>query len=230
MMEPQITPARLMSEALTLQSLPLFPLSTVLYPAGYLPLQIFEVRYLDMIGKCFKAGAPFGIVTLNKGQEVRQAPASNAAPDDTPQELFYPTGTLARITSLSRPHPGLMLIQCTGLQRFEITQHELLKHGLWVANVKVLPDDQRIAIPEDLQPVAKTLERVITTLQAQGTAADQMPMQPPYQLDDCAWVANRWCELLPMPLELKNRLMSLDNPLVRLELVSDLLERNGIST
>lgn len=230
MMEPQITPASLMSEALTLQSLPLFPLSTVLYPAGYLPLQIFEVRYLDMISKCFKAGAPFGIVTLNKGQEVRQAPASNAAPDDTPQELFYPTGTLARITSLSRPHPGLMLIQCTGLQRFEITQHELLKHGLWVANVNVLPDDQRITIPEDLQPVAKTMERVITTLQAQGTTAEQMPMQPPYQLDDCAWVANRWCELLPMPLELKNRLMSLDNPLVRLELVSDLLERNGIST
>ncbi|TXT36929.1 MAG: peptidase S16 lon-like protein [Comamonadaceae bacterium] len=229
MMEPQITSASLMSEALTLQSLPLFPLGTVLYPAGYLPLQIFEVRYLDMVGKCFKAGAPFGVVTLNRGSEVRQA-LNATDPDNQPQELFYPTGTLARITSLSRPQPGLMLIQCTGLQRFEVSQHELLKHGLWVANVNVLPDDQRIPIPEDLLPVAKTLERVIATLQAQGTTADQMPMQPPYQLDDCAWVANRWCELLPMPLELKNRLMSLDNPLVRLELVGDLLERNGIST
>ncbi len=57
-----------------------------------------------------------------------------------------------------------------------------------------------------------------------------MPIQPPYQLEDCAWVANRWCELLPMALELKHRMMALDNPLVRLELVSDLLERNGIPT
>ncbi|MDH4377833.1 MAG: peptidase S16, partial [Ramlibacter sp.] len=44
----------------------------------------------------------------------------------------------------------------------------------------------------------------------------------------CAWVANRWCELLPVPLELKQRLMELENPLVRLELVGDVLERTGI--
>ena len=53
-----------MSTALTLQSLPLFPLSTVLFPDGVLPLRIFEVRYLDMIGRCHKAGAPFGVVAL----------------------------------------------------------------------------------------------------------------------------------------------------------------------
>ncbi len=222
-----------MSATLTLQSLPLFPLNTVLFPGGYLPLQIFEVRYLDMIGKCFKAGAPFGIVTLNPGSEVnevRQAPVQRAGGSSFADEIFYPTGTLARITSLSRPQPGLMLIQCTGMQRFRVNQHELLKHGLWVAQVSLLDADQRVPIPPDLKPVADTLARVITTLQAQGTLTEQMPMQPPYQLDDCAWVANRWCELLPMPNELKHRLMALDNPLVRLELVSDLLERNGIST
>ena len=219
-----------MPQALTLNSLPLFPLGTVLFPGGYLPLQIFEVRYLDMIGKCFKAGAPFGIVTLKQGSEVRQAPGAEAVDSSFEQEIFHPTGTLARITSLSRPQPGLMLIQCTGLQRFEVTQHELLKHGLWVANVSVVPDDQYVPIPDDLQPVANTLDRVINTLRAQGTTPEQMPIQPPYQFDDCAWVSNRWCELLPMLPELKNRLMALDNPLVRLELVSDLLERNGIST
>lgn len=218
-----------MSETLTLQSLPLFPLNTVLFPGGYLPLQIFEVRYLDMIGKCFKADAPFGIVTLNRGNEVRQAP-SRTKGSSIADEIFYPTGTLARITHLSRPQSGLMLIQCTGLQRFSVSHHELLKHGLWVAHVSLLDADQAVPIPPDLQAVASTLERVITTLQAQGTQPDQMPMQPPYLLDDCAWVANRWCELLPMPIELKNRLMTLDNPLVRLELVNDLLERNGIST
>ena len=129
-----------MLQALTLQSLPLFPLGTVLFPGGYLPLQIFEVRYLDMVGKCFKAQAPFGIVTLNQGSEVRQAPSGEAVDGSAAPEIFHHTGTLARITSLSRPQPGLMLIQCTGLQRFEVTQHELLTHGLWVASVTIIPD------------------------------------------------------------------------------------------
>ena len=55
---------------LTLQSLPLFPLTAVLFPDGLLSLRVFEVRYLDMIGKCRKAGAPFGVVSLTQGSEV----------------------------------------------------------------------------------------------------------------------------------------------------------------
>ncbi len=219
-----------MPDTIALHSLPLFPLGTVLFPGGYLPLQIFEVRYLDMIGKCFKAGTPFGVVTLNGGSEVRRAPTATPGGDSFAQEIFYPIGTLARITHLTRPQAGLMWIQCIGLQRFEVEKHELLKHGLWVAQAHAIADDQAVPVPPDLRPVAAALARVIHSLQQQSTAPDQMPMQPPYQLDDCAWVANRWCELLPMTAELKNRLMVLDNPLVRLELVSDLLERNGIPT
>ncbi len=219
-----------MPDTLELNSLPLFPLGTVLFPGGYLPLQIFEVRYLDMIGKCFKADAPFGVVTLNHGSEVRMAPSDTSGDDRFAQEIFYPTGTLARITALSRPQAGLMRIQCLGMQRFVVSSHDLLRHGLWVANVTVVHSDLRVPVPEDLQAVATALERVINTLLAQKTEPEQMPIQPPYHFDDCAWVANRWCELLPMALELKHRLMALDNPLVRLELVSDLLERNGIPT
>ncbi|MDD2926847.1 LON peptidase substrate-binding domain-containing protein [Rhodoferax sp.] len=219
-----------MSDALMLRSLPLFPLGTVLFPGGYLPLQIFEVRYLDMVGRCHQAGVPFGVATLKRGSEVLRAPADGQDSGAADAPVFYPGGTLARITALSRPQPGLMLIKCSGLQRFGIQRQEQLKHGLWMADVTLLPDDQPVPIPGDLQPVAATLKRVINTLHAQNTAPDQMPIQPPYQLNDCAWVANRWCELLPLPLELKHRLMLLDNPLVRLELVSDLLERHGIPT
>jgi hypothetical protein len=92
-----------------------------------------------------------------------------------------------------------------------------------------LPDDQSVPIPEDLLPVTSALARVLDTLKAQGMTPEQMPIQPPYALQDCAWVANRWCDLLPMSLTQKQRLMTLDNPLLRLELVSDLLERNGIA-
>lgn len=217
-----------MSDVLTLSSLPLFPLGTVLYPGGLLPLRIFEVRYLDMIGKCHKTGAPFGVVALTQGSEVRK-PGDGPSGDGFASEAFYKVGTLATITSFSVPQPGLMVVRCSGTQRFEISSREKLKHGLWIADVTRLDDDQAIAVPDDLRGTANALGKLIRTLQERGVPADQMPLEPPYRLDDCGWVANRWCELLPMPLELKQRLMELDNPLVRLELVSDILEKTGIA-
>ena len=70
-----------------LLALPLFPLGTVLFPGGLLPLRIFEVRYLDMIGRCHKAGLPFGVVGLTQGSEVR-VPSAQA-------EQFASIGTTA---------------------------------------------------------------------------------------------------------------------------------------
>ncbi|HEY0824813.1 MAG TPA: LON peptidase substrate-binding domain-containing protein [Ramlibacter sp.] len=207
-----------MPATLTLQSLPLFPLSAVLFPDGLLSLRVFEVRYLDMISKCRKAGAPFGVVSLTQGTEVRQ-------PGST--EAFARVGTLASIHEFEQPQPGLMLVRATGAQRFRITSSDQLKHGLWVADVERLPSDMAVPIPEDLQPTADALQRLIHSLQLKP-GAGPTPLLPPWKLDDCGWVANRWCELLPLPVALKQRLMELDNPLVRLELVSDVLTRTGI--
>ena len=218
-----------MPDALTLTSLPLFPLGTVLYPGGLLPLRIFEVRYLDMIGKCHKAGAPFGVVSLTEGSEVRRPADAGPSGDGFAHETFSTVGTLATITEFSAPQPGLMVIRCIGTQRFEISKSEKLKYGLWIANVTRLDDDMAVDVPDDLQKTASALGKLIQSLQERNVPAAQMPLLAPYQLDDCGWVANRWCELLPMPLELKQRLMELDNPLLRLELVSDILERAGIS-
>ena len=217
-----------MQEGLSLTSLPLFPLGTVLYPGGSLSLRIFEVRYLDMIGKCHKSGAPFGVVSLTQGAEVRKPDGDAPGGDGFASESFSAVGTLATLTEFSAPQPGLMVIRCTGAQRFKISRHEKLKHGLWIADVAQVPDDQAIPIPDDLKAVATALGNLIDKLQARDLPAAQMPIQAPYRLDDCAWVANRWCELLNLPIDLKQRLMELDNPLVRLELVSDMLERNGI--
>ena len=218
-----------MTEALKLTSLPLFPLGTVLYPGGLLPLQIFEVRYLDMIGKCHKAGAPFGIISLTEGSEVRRPKNAGPSGDGFAQEAFCNVGTLATITEFSVPQPGLMMIRCVGTQRFEISAREKLKHGLWIANVTRLEDDQAVPVPDDLQRTANALGKLIKSLQERKVPDDQMPLLAPYQLEDCGWVANRWCELLPMPVDLKQRLMELDNPLLRLELVSDILDRTGIA-
>ncbi len=207
-----------------LNSLPLFPLGTVLFPGGRLPLRIFEVRYLDMIAKCHKAGAPFGVVSLTQGTEVRMPGA--------PAESFAAVGTLARIDTLDAPQPGLLEIECTGTQRFRVRSSELQKYGLWTAEVERMADDVALPVPEDLRNVADALRRLVDTLEARKRAegADnlRLPVPEPYDFDDCGWVANRWSELLPAPPVLKQRLMALDSPLMRLELVSDLLTRAGI--
>lgn len=222
-----------MSDALKLISLPLFPLGSVLYPGGLLSLRIFEVRYLDMIGKCYKNGAPFGVVALTVGSEVRKAEPAKVM-DKLPGDLFAredfcATGTLATITEFSAPQAGLMVIRCVGAQRFKVSSRDQLKHGLWIADVERIDGDMKVAVPDDLKPCADALGKLIKSLQQRNIADEQMPLLSPYQLDDCGWVANRWCELLPLPLELKQRLMELDNPLIRLELVSDILERTGIA-
>jgi len=203
--------------------LPLFPLNTVLFPGGTLPLQIFEVRYLHMVGECRRNGTPFGVVCLLQGDEVIKAGTDAAG-----AEVFALQGTLARITEFAAPVPGLMQIQCIGEQRFRIRRHERQAGGLWIADVDVLDPDPPLAIPGDLQPVADKLGRLIRLLQSRGTPAEQMPFAAPYELEDCAWVANRWSELLPLPPAMKQDLLGQGSPLLRLELVSDILDNTEL--
>ena len=210
-----------MSQPLTLTSLPLFPLASLLFPGGMLALRVFEVRYLDMVRKCHQAGAPFGIIGLRSGQEVRRAGA--------PAEQLYEVGTLATIEELQSPQPGLIQLLCRGDQRFRIVQSRLLPHRLWVADVEMLVADLPVSVPEHLAATTRALEQVLASLRERDPTSPAAIAPTDAQLDNCGWVANRWCELLPVPLELKQRLMQLDNPLVRLELVGDVLERTGIA-
>ena len=214
-------------------SLPLFPLNTVLFPGGVLPLRIFEVRYLDLITRCQREGAPFGVVCLTQGSEVRQ-PRRQAEPaevmnDDFEQQAFAPVGTMAHIVELESPQPGLMMIRCTGGRRFRLSHREQLKHGLWVGDAQWLPDDLPVPVPPDLAHVQLALERLVQNMQATMSQMDALPLQLPYRWDDCGWLANRWCEILPVSPHLKQQFMVLESPLVRLELVADLLERLKIS-
>lgn len=214
-----------------LHGLPLFPLQTVLFPGGVLPLRIFEVRYLDMIGRCHKAGTPFGVVCLTAGSEV-QRPGPAIPPGSTDgagfhREVFHSTGTLAHIERLDRPQPGLMMIRCTGGRRFRLIGSERMVHGLWTGEARSLDDDAEVAVPDDLVHVANALERLLGELAARLRPGEEMPVAQPFRFSDSGWVSNRWCELLPLPPELRQQLMTLDSPLVRLELVGDLLGRAG---
>ena len=200
-------------------SIPLFPLNTVLYPDGYLPLQIFEVRYLDMIRKCIMGEQPVGVVQLLDGAEVRK-PGQ--------QEALAPVGTLARVIDWAAPLSGLLQIKCMGMQRFHIQNSWQLPHGLWVADVSMQNADTAMPIPPHLLNMAHALFQVLMNMHGQDI--DHRYLPTPSQLNDCGWVANRWAEMLPLPVSVKQQLMTLDSPLLRLELVADVLEQNGIGS
>lgn len=206
-----------MADISSLHSLPLFPLNTVLFPGSVLSLQVFEVRYLDMVRKCHSADAPFGVVALQSGHEVRKAGAQ--------AEQLYTAGVLAHITELDASQPGLMLLQCEGGQRFQIEHSWQLPHGLWMADVQLLAADPAVPVPPHLLSAAYMLFQVLMNMHGQDAA--QLPT--PAQMKDCSWVANRWASLLPLPVAVKQQLMTLDNPLLRLELIADVLEQGEAS-
>ncbi len=201
-------------------SMPLFPLSTVLFPDGVLPLQVFEVRYLDMVSRCILDGTPFGVVLLTHGHEVRRP--------DAEQERFVAAGTIASVTETTTETPGLLQVLCRGGARFSVVTAEQRVNGLWMAEAQLVEDDRTVRIPSELQGAADALDRVINSLH--DVPQQRWPVQPPFRLDDCGWVANRWCELLPLPNQQKHHMLMLDNPVIRLELLHDVLDEHGLIT
>ena len=195
----------------TLPELPLFPLGTVLFPGALLPLQLFELRYLQMIGECERQGTGFGVVTLTQGREVHR-PGEVA-------ELFEPIGTRVQIERIERPQPGLVMVWCRGEGKFRIEATQQRSDGLWLGRVKALPPEPAVQVPEDLQHLSVQMHEVLTQLIAQPNKVP--PWHEAWRLQDCSWLSHRWGELLPLPLQMKYRLFALQEPLMRLELVGD---------
>lgn len=200
-----------------LPHLPLFPLGTVLFPQGLLPLKIFETRYLDLMTHCLRTGQTFGIVSLQQGAEVQTA-------TDGEMVRFEHAGCLAELIDCDSPQAGILHIRCRGLQRFTVSQVRQAPDGLWRADAVLQPADPVEPPRPEFQASVAGLQRAIDTLQAR----DQTPFLAPYALDDAGWVANRWCEILPIPLPTRHKLMLLPDPHARLQLVDGFLRRHGI--
>jgi Lon protease-like protein len=200
-------------------TIPLFPLGNALFPDGIMHLRIFEVRYLDMIGKCIAQGSSFGVVPLLQGQEVR-------TPEGT--EVLAGAGTLARVQESAAPMPGLMQIACTGTSRFRLLSAVQGRYGLWTGEAEILEDDPPCEIPAEFQPGVNALGALIADLQRRGTPAALMPIAPPFRLDECGWVADRWSEILPLPPALKEELLLTTDPERRLARIHAILDERGL--
>jgi Lon protease-like protein len=180
----------------------LFPLNTVLFPGGRLPLRIFEQRYMDMAKACLRDGVRFGVCLIREGREV-----GPAIPADV--------GTLARIGAWDMPQLGLLQVTAHGEQRFRILERRVQADGLAMGSIELLPQDDDASIPENCVACVKLLERVIE--QQAGL------LEPPHRLDSASWVSSRLAELLPLPLPAKQELLELADARERIERLNALL-------
>jgi hypothetical protein len=198
-----------------LPDLGLFPLRQVLFPGAKLALKVFEARYLDLVSDCLRRQQPFGVVCLTQGGEVRSGEAVR----------FERAGVLARIDAVDAEQPGVLELACVGTRRFRLSgEPQAQPDGLWRAGVDLLADDEPTEPAEAFAPTVRALGQAIDKLQAQG----HTPFAAPHRFDDAGWVANRWCELLPVSLAAKEKLMELEDPQLRLQLVHEYLVGQGI--
>ena len=188
--------------------LPLFPLQTVLFPGGRLPLRIFEQRYLVMAKACLRDGTPFGVCLIREGREVGEA----ALPEDV--------GCTARIVEWDMPQLGLLQVVARGERRFRIRKRRVQADGLALAEVEPLEEARDAPIDAGADLCARVLRRIVE-------AAPSGLVETPPRYDSAAWVSARLAELLPLSLVSRQRLLEMDEPRDRLEILRRLISAGG---
>lgn len=184
--------------------LALFPLQTVLFPGGPLPLRIFEPRYLDMISRCLKQDEGFGVCLIESGEETGKA-------------ITHRIGTLARIGDWGGDENGVLQILAHGRQRFRLLETHTQQDGLNLGEVEWLDEEPATLIPETAYPLADLLRQIM----------EQVPeryrgVEPRY--DDASWVGYRLSELLPLALPQRQYFLELNDPLQRLQILQTLVD------
>ena len=182
---------------------PLFPLRTVLYPGGPLPLRIFEPRYLDMISSCLKANSLFGVLLIREGSET--GPATT-----------HSFGTLARIADWYQGSDGLLGVTAIGVDRFRLLSSERQENGLNIGEIERLGTEPPQELPDDDKPLAHILAGVLDDLGKLYQTLDK-------NYDDAGWVAYRFAEILPISPEQKQSCLETEDPLQRLQMMREFL-------
>ncbi len=183
---------------------PLFPLNTVLFPGGPLPLRIFEPRYVGMVRDCVRDETPFGVLLIKEGQET--GPAST-----------HDIGTLAHITDWYQGSDGLLGVTAIGLQRFRLLSSHRDPSGLNIGTIELLPDEPATPLPPEYHEMTQILGDVLDDLGRLYESLDR-------HMEDAGWVTSRFVEILPIDLEQKQRCLENSDPQERLQLVRELLD------
>lgn len=185
----------------------IFPLGTVLFPGGALPLKIFEQRYIEMTKACIKDVRPFGVCLIREGREVGE-PAVPAT-----------IGCLATIERWDMPQLGLFHLLARGGERFRLLEARAAKNGLLSGSIeRIAPDPPGVEVDTACRDVLKVI--------VEHVGAANFPA--PLQLDDAAWVGYRLAEALPLDMRLKQELLELGDAGERLARLRQMLVERGL--
>jgi len=188
--------------------LPLFPLQTVLFPGGRLPLRIFEQRYMDMAKVCLRDAAPFGVCLIREGGEVGE-PA-------VPAEV----GCVARLTAWDMPQLGVLQVVALGERRFRILERRVQADGLVRARVELLAEEADAPLDAESDLCARVLRKAVES-------GGEELVEPPLRYASAAWVGARLAELLPLSLDARQRLLEMDDARDRIEILRRLISSAG---
>lgn len=191
------------------KDVPLFPLGTVLFPGGLLPLRIFEQRYLEMAKGCLREGTPFGVCLIREGAEVG-APATH-------EDI----GCLASITQWDMQQLGVLQLVAQGGERFRVLARRIRADGLILADIELLPPQADTPTPEKFRACGQLLERIVAE-------HGERLFAKPFLLDSSAWVGMRLAEVLPLPAATRQKLLEIDDSLQRLEIMQRLLVESAL--
>lgn len=187
--------------------IPLFPLRTVLFPDGLLPLRIFEQRYLSMVRHCARTDSGFGVCLIVEGEEAI-----------SPVRIA-PFGTMAHIVDWFTLEDGLLGVSAIGAARFRVEHTRKQTDGLMLGTVVPLPEPEPQILPPDYAVLAQVLSRFMDKM------GDQYPDYTPAMLDDALWVGYRLSELLPLSSIEKQNLLEKTDPIERLQDLLEILPR-----
>jgi len=176
----------------------LFPLHTVLFPGGPLPLRIFETRYTDMVRRCTRDQQPFGVLLIQEGEEA--GPVATTAT----------VGCSARIADFYTMPDGLLGISCVGERKFRVRRVWRAPDGLHLGEVSWLVPEPRLALPGEYARLGEAVQRALEELAGQYQHVER-------RFDDAAWIGWRLTELLPIELNDKQALLEFDDPVARLD-------------
>jgi Lon protease-like protein len=185
--------------------IPLFPLGTVLFPGGPLPLRIFETRYIDLVRRCMRDGSGFGVVLIREGSEAG-GPATT-----------FDVGTYARIVDFSPQPDGLLGISATGERRFRILERRRARDGLNLADVEWLPAECAQPLPDEFAELGPAIDAILAQVGEPYASLER-------HLGDAAWVSARLTEVLPLPAHHKQHCLELDDPVERLRYLRPMFE------
>lgn len=179
----------------------------MLFPGAYLPLRIFEQRYIDMVRDCSASGSCFGVCLVNKPKQKGQASS------------HLRIGTTAEICDFSTLDDGLLGIVARGRQRFVIQSTRMRDNALLMADVDLLAEPKPIEVPEEYSVLSLIAGRLMEQL------APNFPEFRPDDLQDASWLGYRLSELLPLENQEKQTLLQITDPLDRLQVLLEVLPR-----